>query len=889
MRFGDRLGEAIRRFHMLFSRRERFDRDMEEEMRLHRDLRTREFERNGASAEEARYAARRKFGSTLRLREEIHQAWGRTWIDNLGQDIRYGLRMLRKFPVFTVVVVMTLSLGIGATTAVFSVVDRILFRALPYAHADRIVSVGLVQSLEREEFTLGGFFFDWRDNQKPFTGFASQAAGPHACDLIESNPVQLFCIGMQAGFLPLLGVRPVLGRNFLPEEDRPNGSPVAIISYALWRSKFNRDPGILNRLIDLGGNPVRVVGVLPEEFELPTLQAADVFLPLGLDEGHERNARPGAPMRTFARLKPGVTIAQATAEMEPLFFRMQQFVPISIRKDFRKDFHLSIRSLRDRETENVQLACWVLLGAVFGVLLIACANVASLMMARHAARERELAVRAALGASRARLIRQTLTEAFLLSVAGAAAGMALAAALLRIFTTLAPTGIPFLSKAHLDLRIAVFTMLVSLACGVAFCLMPALGKPRAMALAVRSVNYGKRTALRRSLVVGQIAVSMVLLCGAALLVRSFINMEDQPLGIQTGGVVSATISLPRFRFDTGEKRMQFYLHAEEAIRQLPSVRASAWTDSLPPGGWHDSRRFSDLAVAGRPRPPAGVGGTVVWRRITPDFFRALDIPILRGRNFTDLDRSSQQRAVILSGLLAARLFPGSDPIGKTIQTPPGGPWYQVVGIADDVKNNGLSEPADPEIYVLLRNFSEDWVGGGAPMLMVDTVLPEKAVVPWVRSRIAQLDPTVPIKIETLTEYVSKLGDRPRFETALLGFFAFAGLMLTVIGLYGVIAFMTTQRTKEIGVRMAVGASRWDILRLILREGLRLVALGAAGGLIAALALARVLRSLLFHVGPHDPGSFIAVTLLLAFVALAATLIPARAAMRVEPVAALRHE
>jgi predicted permease len=572
--------------------------------------------------------------------------------------------------------------------------------------------------------------------------------------------------------------------------------------------------------------------------------------------------------------------------MEPLFFHTEQIiVPPAILQDV----HLGIRSLRDRETENVQLASWVLLGAVFAVLLIACANVASVMMARRAAREHEVAVRSALGASRARLIRQTLAETSLLSVAGAAAGMALAAGLLQIFITLAPTGIPFLSKTHLDLRIAVFTMLVSLACGAAFGLIPALEKPRAMAVAVRNANYGKQAALRRSLVVGQIAVSMVLLCGAALLVRSFVNMQDQPLGIQTRGVVSATISLPRFRFDTGEKRMQFDLRAEEAIRQWPSVRAIAWTDSLPPGGWQDSRRFSDLAVAGRPRPPTGVGGTVVWRRITPDFFRALDIPILRGRNFTDSDRSSQQRTVMLSGLLAARLFPGSDPIGKTIQTPPGGPWYKVVGIAGDVKNNGLSEPDDPEIYVLLRNFPEDWVGGGTPMLIVDAVLPAKAVVPWVRSRIAQLDPTVPVKIETLNEYVSKLADRPRFETALLGFFAFAGLMLTVIGLYGVIAFMTTQRTKEIGVRMALGASRLDILRLILREALRLVALGGAAGLIAALALVRVLRSLLFHVGPHDPASFIAVTLLLAFVALAATLIPARAAMRVEPIAALRNE
>jgi putative ABC transport system permease protein len=887
MRFRDRLGESIRRLQMLFSRRELFDREMEEEMRLHRDLRTREFELSGASAEEARYAAQKKFGNTLRLREDIHLAWGRTWLDNLGQDVRYGLRMLRKSPIFTLVVVLTLSLGIGVTTAVFSLVDRILFRALPYAQADRIVSVGLVHSLEREEFTLGGFFFDWRDNQKPFSDFASQGAGPHACDLIESNPVQLSCIGMQAGFLPLLGVHPVLGRNFLPEEDQSNGPPVAIISYSLWLSKFNRDPKILNRLIDLGGNPVHVVGVLPEDFELPTLQAADIFLPLALNEGHERNARPGSPMRTFARLQPGVTFAQAAAGTEPLFSRAQQL--LSIRKSISKDFHLSIRSLRDRQTQNVKLTSWVLLGAVFAVLLIACANVASLMMARGAAREHELAVRSALGASRARLARQNLTEALLLSVAGAAAGMSLAAGLLRVFIALAPTGIPFLSKAHLDLRIAFFTILISLGCGAAFGLLPAFEKPRAIALAARNASYLKRTALRRTLVVGQIAISMVLLCGAALLVRSFVNMQLQPLGIQTRGVVSATISLPHFRFETGEKRMQFYLRVEQAIRQLPSVRAIAWTDSLPPGGWHDSRRFSDLAVAGRPLPQAGVGGTVVWRRITPDFLRALDIPILRGRSFTDSDRGSHQRAVLLNGLLAARLFPGSDPIGKTIQTPPGGPSYTVVGITDDVKNNGLSEADDPEIYVLLRDFPDDWIGGAAPMLIMDTVLQPKAVVPWVRSSIAQLDHTIPVKIETLNEYVSKLADRPRFETALLGFFAFAGLLLTVIGLYGVVAFMTAQRTKEIGVRMAIGASRLDILRLILREGLRLVTIGGAAGLIAALALVRVLRSLLFQVSPHDPASFIAVTLLLAAVAIAATLIPARAAMRVEPVAALRHD
>jgi predicted permease len=869
---------------MLFSNREQLDREMEEEMRLHRELRAQEFEKNGAIAEEAHFAAQRKFGNTLRMREEIHQAWGWTWIDNLKQDLRYGLRTLRNSPVFTLVVVMTLALGTGATTAVFSFVDRILFRALPYARGDRIVSIGLVQSLEREEFTLGSFFFDWRDNQKPFSAFASQGAGAHACDLALPDPVQLACIPIQAGFLPMLGVRPVLGRNFLPEEDRPNGPPVALISYSLWLSKFNRDPEIINQLIKLGGKPLRVIGVLPENFELPTLQSADVFLPLALDEGKERNSRPGHPMRTFARLKPGITIAQARAEMEPLFFHTQQtLLPPAIRKDF----HLSIRSLRDRETEGVQLASWVLLGAAFAMLLIVCANVASLMMARAAAREHELVVRSALGASRSRLIRQTLTEALLLSLAGAAAGLIVAAGLLKIFTVLAPTGIPFMTRAHLDGRIAIFAMLVSLACGVVFGLLPALEKPRAMILAARGVTRAKHAAVRRSLVVAQISITMVLLSGAALLLRSFIDMESQRLGIQTRGVVSATIALPPSRFDTAQKKMQFYLQAEAATQQLPGVSAVAWADSLPPGGWHDSRRFSDFAVAGRPQPPDEVGGTVVWRRITPDFFRALEIPILRGRNFNGSDRSSQQRSVILSRLLASRLFHDKNPIGLHIQI--GGLSYQVVGVAEDVKNNGLTEPDIPEIYVLLRNSPDDWTSGRTPILIVDSVLLPNIVVPWMRSRIAEIDPMVPVKIDTLKEQVSTLADRPRFETALLGFFALAGLVLAVIGIYGVVAFMTAQRTKEIGVRIAVGASRTDILRLVVQEGLRLAVIGGVVGLIAAFSLSHLLRSLLYQVGPYDPASFIGVALLLALVALAATLIPATAAIRIEPVSALRHE
>jgi putative ABC transport system permease protein len=404
--------------------------------------------------------------------------------------------------------------------------------------------------------------------------------------------------------------------------------------------------------------------------------------------------------------------------------------------------------------------------------------------------------------------------------------------------------------------------------------------------------------LRRSLVVGQIAISMVLLSGAALLVRSFQNLEGQSLGLQPQGVLSARIALPGFRYDTGQKKMEFYLRVEAALKRLPGIRAVGFSDSVPPGGWQDEERFADLAPEGKPYPAQGTGGSVVSRGVTPDYFRALNIPIALGRNFTEDDRQGSDYPVVLSRLLAARMFPGEDPLGKRIQRNRDKLWFTVVGVAGNVKNGGLTEQNDPEIYFLRHSFQQDWGGrapvgevmsGAAPLMIVDAMVPPDAVALWVRSQVAQIDPTVPVEIETLSESVSKLADRPRFETALLGFFAFCGLVMAVIGLYGVIAFVAAQRTQEIGVRMALGATRLDILRLIAGEGVRLIALGGVLGLGAALATTQMLKSLLFNVGPRDPASYAAVALLLGLVALAATLIPARAAMKVEPVVALRCE
>ncbi|MGB6689474.1 MAG: ABC transporter permease [Terracidiphilus sp.] len=877
------IAELLTRLRFLLSPRKSGEHDEEFAFHVAQSI-----EKNvaaGTAPEEARRQAMVEFGAMERTREQCHEQHPGWWLGTVAQDTRYALRGFRRNPIFTVTALVTLALGIGATTAVFSVVDRILFRPLPYAHDDRIVSIGMVHSLERQEFLMEPFYFDWLDNQKPFEAIAAQGTMPHACDLIEMNPAQLDCLSFQAGLLPLLGISPAIGRNFLPEEDRPNAPRVVLISYGLWLDHYNRDPGILGRMIDIDGSSARVVGVLPRDFQFPTLQSADVIFPMALNraEEHTANGGFGYPMRCFARLKAGVSIAQARAQMQPLYAAEQKWLPAELRSQI----YLSIRSLRDRETADAQWIAWILLGSALAVLLIAGANVAGLMIARSAARERELAVRSAMGASRARLVRQALTEALLLSIGAAAAGLALAKGLLQVFIAIAPTSVPFLGRAELDLRIAFFTAMLSLACGTAFGLLPALQSPRAIALCDRTTKPSHRAWLRRGLVVGQIAISIVLLSAAALLLRSFRNIEEQNLGIETGGVITAQIALPGFRYNTGQKDMDFYLRLEAALRRLPGIRAVGISDSVPPGG-SLGFRFADLAVEGRPHPAPGTGGNVASRRVTPDYFRALNIPILRGRAFSEEDRTSSQSPVVLSRLMAARLFPGEDPIGKRLEGGLRKTGSTVVGVAENVKNGGLVDPDLPEIYFLRKDIVDDWAGR-APILIIDSVLPEKAVAPWVRSQIAAIDPTVPVKIEALAQTVSTMADRPRFESALLGFFALTGLVLAVIGLYGVIAFMAVQRTQEIGVRMALGARRFDILRLIVLEGLRLIVAGAALGLASALAVTQLIKSMLFDVGARDPLTFTAVVLLLALVALAATLIPARAAMKIEPVAALRYE
>ena len=880
------ISELLTRIRFLIFRKRRSELDEEIAFHLERAITTRIAA--GMDPAEARRQALIEFGGIEPTREQCERQRPGWWIGTVRQDVHYAFRGFGRNPLFTISVLITLALGIGATTAVFSVVDRILFRPLPYAKPSQIVSIGFVHPLERQEFVMGRFYVEWQKDQTPFSALAAQSTGVHNCDLVENDPMQLSCVAFQANFLPLLGISPLIGRNFLPEEDRPHGPPVVMISYGLWKGHYNRAPHILNRMINVDGNPVRVVGVLPKDFQFPTLEAADIVTPFALDPAVQQtvNGGFGYPERVFARLKPGVSVVQAYAQMQPLFNDDVKWFPPSAKSETR----LSIRTLRDRETRDARPVAWVLFGFVLAVLLIACANVAGLMMARGAGRQRELAVRSAIGASRGRLIRQALTEALVLSFAGGLAGLAIAQVLVKVFVRLAPTGIPFISEAHLDLRIAVFTALVSCICGVIFGFATALQKPRMAALNAKAAMSRNHAFLRRSLVTAQIAISIVLLSGTALLLRSFTKIEDQNLGMQTGGVLTVKVALPWWRYNTNQKVMDFYLRFESSLRRLPGTRAVGMTDSIPPGGWQDDFRFSDLRVQGKSPFPPGTGGTVAGRSVTPDYFNALNIPIIRGRNFSDQDRTGDEREVILSRLLTERLFPGEEPIGKRFL--PGahvsGSGAIVVGVADNVKNSGLTEQSDPEMYTLRRSVSGDW-GGNHLIVIVDSAMPAAAIEPWVRSEVSSIDRTIPVEMEPLKLALNRLADRPRFETTLLGFFALTGLVLAVVGLYGLIAFMTTQRTHEIGVRMALGATRGNILRLIANDGLRMLLVGLAVGLGIALAVSRMLKSLLFQVSVYDPLTYILVPLLLALVALVAIFIPARAGMQVEPAATLRAE
>ncbi|MFZ0335576.1 MAG: ABC transporter permease [Candidatus Acidiferrales bacterium] len=805
-------------------------------------------------------------------------------MEGFWRDVRYALRGFGRSPAFAVAVILAVALGIGATTAVFSVVDRILFRSLPYPHADQLVTFGYVAPIEPNEFITAPDFADWGNANGAFASTASFDF-VQDCDITQAPPARMECAHVESTFLPTLGIQPLLGRNFSRDEDTSTAPKVALLFYGLWKSRFGGDPHIVGKTISLDGQQTTVLGVLPRDFELPTLGHADMLVPEAFAPGAFMRGgnRPTFILRAFARLKPGVSIAQAKAALQPSFESSLKWVPAG----FRNEVSLSVRSLRDRQIEDARLASWVLFGAVLAVLLIACANVANLLLARSTARQREFAIRAALGAGPARLLRQTLTESVMLALAGGALGCGFAYALLRIFVAISPQGILHLNDATLDLRVLAFTLAVSVISGMLLGFASAQQNAPSDALYGRASSGLSRAFFRRALVSVQIAVSFVLLAGAGLLIRSLINLQRVPLGMDTSGVITAEIELNPRLYTDASRRLNFFETIEQRLRQLPGVGAFALSDSLPPWGRGSESAYSNIEVPGRPHMPQGTGGMVGRRTVSPAYFSALEIPILRGRAFTEDDRSPNVNVTILSHALAQGLFANANPVGQRIRFLSDDPWFTIVGVAQDVKNNGITKSADPECY-FPRKHSVNDIESGA-FVVLRTSLRPAAVASWMRTTVASLDPTVPVTVDSMTQRVSQLEARPRFNATLLGIFAAMGIVLAAVGTYGVLAFLVVQRTQEIGIRMALGAHPRDVMKLILAQGAKLAIAGLLLGVAGAFALTRSMTALLFGVKAADPLIFSGVALFLMVVALAACYLPARRAMRVDPLVALRYE
>ncbi len=807
------------------------------------------------------------------------------FFESLGQDLRYAARGLRRNPLFTLTAVFAAALGIGSTTAVFSVVDRILFRSLPYPHGERLVSLGMMAPLDTNEFLFAENYFDWRRHQTPFESVTSFVAGSYDCDLTQANPVRLSCADVEGNFLDTLGRPPLLGRSFTRQEDKPGAPMTALMFYGVWRSRFGGNPNVVGKIVSLDGQPVTIVGVLPPDFEMPTLSTADLLMPSQLNEATNRN---GVLLRAFGRLKPGLTVQQGQAAMQPLFARALETVP----PQFRKEVFLRVRSLRDRQVQDSRRASWVLLAAVLSVLLIACANIANLLLARSTARQRELAVRAALGAGRLRLIRQSLTEAVVLGVVGGVAGYGVAWALLRVFVGIAPGGIPRLEQASLDGRVLLFTIGGALLSGIVFGLAPALQKARAEVLTGWRSAGAPRAMLREWLVAAQIAMSLVLLTGAGMLLRSLWKMESVPLGMETEHVVTAEFTAGRQRYADNGRLLQFFDELQSRLQHIPGASASTLTDSIPPSGGTRGRPYSTIPVEGVPPMTQGTGGMVMWRYVSPGYFSTLGIRILRGRGFSEQDRTAAEQNVVLSESYARRLFPNGDAIGHRLLIDGG---ERVIGIAADVKDLGPMQAADPEFYVVrrraidgvFRNQAE--FGWRHAFVAVRTPVDSRVMAGWIRKELADIDPEMPVSISTMQQRVGKLAARPRFNALLLALFAGVGVLLAMIGLYGVMAFLVGQRTQEIGVRMALGATPRDITQMVLSRAARWTVAGLVCGLIGSLFATRILRSMLFDVPERDPWTYGMVLPLLLLIALAAAWIPSRRAARVHPMTALRHE
>lgn len=886
-----------RQFRSLGQRRA-VKQEIDEELRYHLEQRTAENIAAGMSPEDAAREARKRFGNWQSVREECREARGASFGEATWMDLKFAFRQLRKNPGFTAVAVLTLALGIGANTAIFSVVNAVLLKALPYQQPDRLVMLWT----DNPALDLGFSelppapvdLTEWRQQARSFEQIA--AFRPWPANLAEDgDPERIGGIQVTADFFPLLGVAPMWGRSFNAEEEQPGTDRVAVISYGLWQRRFGGQPNVIGRFITVNQERREIVGIMPPGFNFPhgsemppaygLMKVTDIWLPFAENAAYWRRDDT-REFIAMGRIKDGVSLDQAQTEMDVIAGRQGMESPAD-----HEGWIVHLRPLANQVAGTLRPLLFVLLGAVGFVLLIACANLANLLLCRANARQKEIAVRAALGAGRRRILRQLLTESLLLSTLGGLFGLVLGTTGIRAILVLAPPNIARLNETTLDGRVLLFTVVVSLVSGIIFGLAPAW---RASWLDfARTLNASGRSGSARGwqrthglLVAGEVALAVVLLTGAGLMAQSFLRLQAVDLGFQPQHLTAFDVGLYGEKYGSGERQRQFYREAVERLGKLPGIRSAAAISSLPLGG---PEQIDLLYAEGQPLPSAENTPNAETRRTTPGYFETMGMALLQGRDFTSRDTANQPLVCIINETIARNFFAGTDAVGHRLklgETDDHAPWLTVVGVVRDVRSSRPEAKPRPQVYRPLEQDPQNMM----TVVVRAGVMSDATLERAIRGEMKSLDPFLPVaNYRTMERLVSDAVARPRFTSLLLGLFAVTALALTAVGLYGVVGYAAAQRTREIGIRMALGANARNVLGLILRQGMVPAVVGLVVGLVGSLALTRLLASQLYEVKPTDPATFLGVALFLLSVAMFACWLPARRAAKVDPMVALRHE
>jgi putative ABC transport system permease protein len=795
--------------------------------------------------------------------------------------------MLWQRPGFTLVAALTLALGIGANTAIFSVVNAVLLRSLPYSDPDRLVVLWQANERNRNIHVSHLNLVDWREQSRSFESFSAYSGrwGGKMTVIGGNEPERAFAVAVYQDFFKVLGVVPVAGRTFSTEDHNPGATPSVVVSYGFWQRRLGGDADLSNKKLSLGDATFNVIGVMPQSFGFPS--DTDLWLPKE-QLGTDTSARSAHNFVSIARLKPGVTLEQAQAEMSSIAARLAEQYP-----EDNRGMGTSVVSLRDQLVGSVRPALLVLLAAVGFVLLIACANVSNLLLARALGRQKEIAVRTALGASPWRIVRQLLTESLLLSLLGGALGLLLAGWLIGPLVALGPETIPRLGEVGIDGRTLAFTLGLSVLTSLIFGLLPAVRFSRPdLQVALKQGGQtptGGLSLLRSVLVVAEVALTLVLLIGAGLLMKSFWRLMQTNPGFNPERVLTMQIALPEAEYKEEQQMVAFYRQLLGRAGALTGVEAVGMINNLPLGGVNINGGFE---VEGRAREQGGYGG---FRITSPGYFQAMSIPVVKGRAFTEQDNQNSLPVAIISERVAGTTFPGEDPIGKRIRSGMdarsmtddiAGTWMTIVGVVGDVRHSGLEGKASAELYV---PYTQRPRRAGEMTVVMRTGVEPTSLVPAVRDEVKAINKNLPVEFEPMERVFQRSVASRRYNMLLLGTFAALALVLSVMGIYGVLSYTVSQNTREIGIRMALGAQARDVLLMIVRQGMTLAAVGVSIGLLSAFALTRLMASLLYGVTATDPPTYAGVSALLLAVAFLACFIPARRATRVDPMIALRYE